>query len=283
MTQRAVPTAAYAHEMPRTTTHVCSQCGCQSAQWHGQCPDCGEWNTLVEEPVAAVRAHARPGSRRKGADDRARRPTPVPVALREVGAAPVARMSTGIGELDRVLGGGLVPGSLVLLGGSPGIGKSTLTNMVLGHLQGAGHGTLYVSGEESAQQVRLRAERLGATALAVPPPSLDTDQSVPVFDIVRVARTGDAVVAGRAAPGAIVDLLLNGDRRYQAVADQSGQFVMIPPQFSPGDYELTLRARQPDGTQATSKQSVEVAVVREVGSDATGTVLALPEVSQRIR
>jgi len=77
-------------------------------------------------------------------------------------------MSTGIGELDRVLGGGLVPGSLVLLGGSPGIGKSTLTNMVLGHLQQAGHRTLYVSGEESAEQVRLRAERLAPGALKVP-------------------------------------------------------------------------------------------------------------------
>jgi DNA repair protein RadA/Sms len=82
--------------------------------------------------------------------------------LREVGAAPVKRMSTGIGELDRVLGGGLVPGSLVLLGGSPGIGKSTITNMALGNLQQAGHRTLYVSGEESAEQVRLRAERLGS-------------------------------------------------------------------------------------------------------------------------
>jgi hypothetical protein len=122
-----------------------------------------------------------------------------------------------------------------------------------------------------------------ATALAVPPPSLDTDESVPVFDIVRVERTGDAVVAGRAAPGAIVDLLLNGDRRYQAVADQSGQFVMIPPQFSPGDYELTLRSRQPDRRQATSKQSVGVVVVSEVGSDTTGTVRAHPEVSPRIR
>src|ERR1700724_711945 len=112
--------------MPRTTVHVCSQCGFQSAQWHGQCPGCEAWNTLGE------------------------------------------RMSTGIGELDRVLGGGLVPGSLVLLGGSPGIGKSTLTNMVLGHLQHAGHRTLYVSGEESAEQVRLRAERLAPGALAVP-------------------------------------------------------------------------------------------------------------------
>ncbi len=79
------------------------------------------------------------------------------------------RMSSGIGELDRVLGGGLVPGSLVLLGGSPGIGKSTLTNMVLGHLQRAGHRTLYVSAEESAEQVRLRAERLVLSPSQVPP------------------------------------------------------------------------------------------------------------------
>src|SRR3712207_3466461 len=77
-------------------------------------------------------------------------------------------MLTGIGEFDRVLGGGLVPGSLVLLGGSPGIGKSTLTNMALGDLAGAGRRTLYCSGEESAAQIRLRAERLGGAALAVP-------------------------------------------------------------------------------------------------------------------
>ncbi len=88
--------------------------------------------------------------------------------LSQVAAASVARLKTGIGELDRVLGGGLVPGSLVLLGGSPGIGKSTLTNMVLGNIAAAGHKTLYVSGEESAEQVRLRAERLSPSALEVP-------------------------------------------------------------------------------------------------------------------
>src|ERR1700691_1550561 len=145
---------------PRTTVHVCSQCGFQSAKWHGQCPGCEAWNTLVEERVAPARAGARSAGAERGRDGLARRPAPVPLPLREVGANPVERMSTGIGELDRVLGGGLVPGSLVLLGGSPGIGKSTLTNMVLGHLQQSGHKTLYVSGEESAEQVRLRAERL---------------------------------------------------------------------------------------------------------------------------
>src|SRR5204862_7997496 len=91
-----------------------------------------------------------------------------PVPLAQVEAPAVARLSTGVGELDRVLGGGLVPGSLVLLGGAPGIGKSTLTAMALGNLTAAGRRVLYVSGEESAAQVRLRAERLGERALAVP-------------------------------------------------------------------------------------------------------------------
>ncbi|HEY4809801.1 MAG TPA: DNA repair protein RadA [Solirubrobacteraceae bacterium] len=152
--------------MARTTVHVCSQCGFQSAQWHGQCPGCEAWNTLVEERIrpstrGEPRSAAARGPRRSGGESAAAT-RPRLVALREVGATTVERMSTGIGELDRVLGGGLVPGSLVLLGGSPGIGKSTLTNMVLGYLQQAGQRTLYVSGEESAEQVRLRAERLGS-------------------------------------------------------------------------------------------------------------------------
>jgi DNA repair protein RadA/Sms len=173
--------------MARTTVHVCSQCGFQSAQWLGQCPGCEAWNTLVEERTPTARAagsgggsgagrRTGGGSRRAigdGDPDGAARalgfgPRLAPRPLRDVGAAPIARMSTGIGEFDRVLGGGLVPGSLVLLGGSPGIGKSTLTNMVLGHLQDSGRKTLYVSGEESAEQVRLRAERLAPGALKVP-------------------------------------------------------------------------------------------------------------------
>src|ERR1035437_5098525 len=150
--------------MARTTVHVCSECGLQSARWQGQCPGCEAWNTLVEESVSPARGYSRAkgGSRRglRAAPGRGAPPRLDSVPLREVGASAVKRKSTGIGELDRVLGGGLVPGSLVLLGGSPGIGKSTLTNMVLGHLQASGHRTLYVSGEESAEQVRLRAERL---------------------------------------------------------------------------------------------------------------------------
>ncbi|MGI9096977.1 MAG: DNA repair protein RadA [Solirubrobacteraceae bacterium] len=139
------------------TVHVCSACGHRSGRWHGRCPGCEAWNTLVEE-----RAPAPVGAAARGrAAARAARP----VRLADVSTAQLPRLQTAIGELDRVLGGGLVPGSLVLLGGSPGIGKSTLTNMALGNLAAAGRRTLYVSGEESAAQIRLRAERLtGATA-----------------------------------------------------------------------------------------------------------------------
>jgi DNA repair protein RadA/Sms len=140
------------------TIFSCSGCGHQSPKWHGRCPGCGEWNTLVEERAPAKA----PGGRA------ARRAAPRPTLLRDVKAPAVERLVTGIGELDRVLGGGLVPGSLVLLGGSPGIGKSTLTSTALGNLAAAGHDVLYVSGEESAAQVRLRAGRLGEKALAVP-------------------------------------------------------------------------------------------------------------------
>ena len=157
--------------MPRpTTVHICSACGHSSARWHGRCPGCQAWNTLVEERAPAASARAPRG--RAGAVvgvGTARKP----ILLADVSTAQLPRLATGIGELDRVLGGGLVPGSLVLLGGSPGIGKSTLTNMALGNLAEAGRRTLYISGEESPAQIRLRAERLtpsagGGGALAVP-------------------------------------------------------------------------------------------------------------------
>jgi DNA repair protein RadA/Sms len=141
-----------------TTLFVCGQCAFESAKWLGQCAGCGAWNTLTEERRAAT-----PSSKRASGRTAAR-----PVRLADVEAPKLRRLHTRIGELDRVLGGGLVPGSLVLLGGSPGIGKSTLTAMALGNLQGAGHRTLYVSGEESAAQIKLRAERLPGAALEVP-------------------------------------------------------------------------------------------------------------------
>jgi nucleoid-associated protein YgaU len=131
--------------------------------------------------------------------------------------------------------------------------------------------------EGSAALATAQAKANAAVAaLAVSPRSLDTDESVPVFDIARIEPTGDAVIAGRAAPGAVVELLRNGERHDRAVADQSGQFVMVPPRLPAGDYELTLRSRQPDGKQATSKQSVVVALA-EVESS-SGTVRSGAEV-----
>ena len=146
-------------QMARSATiHVCSACGHSTARWHGQCPGCEAWNTLVEERAAAPRARrAARGGGGARADVAPGRPGP---ARRRQHASASRACAPAIGELDRVLGGGLVPGSLVLLGGSPGIGKSTLTNMALGNLAAAGRRTLYVSGEESAAQIRLRAERL---------------------------------------------------------------------------------------------------------------------------
>lgn len=148
------------------TRHVCQQCGHEALTWTGQCPGCKEWNTLVETQIGPARGKSgtRPALRSVGG----RTPGARPVPLREVKAPAEARLETGIRELDRVLGGGVVPGSLVLIGGPPGIGKSTLTAMALGHLSAAGRSTLYVTGEESAAQVRLRAERLGEVALGVP-------------------------------------------------------------------------------------------------------------------
>jgi DNA repair protein RadA/Sms len=149
--------------MPRTrTTFFCIQCGNETARWQGQCPACGEWNALAEEP--------RPGKRRAGgSSDPGSRPGPSaePTRLGAVEPGSTRRWSTGVRELDFVLGGGVVPGSLILLGGEPGIGKSTILLQVAARLEEGGHPTLYVSGEESAAQVRLRADRLGADATAV--------------------------------------------------------------------------------------------------------------------
>ena len=131
---------------------VCSECGASQAKWMGRCPDCGRWQTLVEEAVATGRAAAGPSGGR---------PAPRTYRLDQVDLKAQPRRSSGISELDRVLGGGLVPGALILLGGDPGIGKSTLLLQACASLAAQGAKVLYASGEESLQQVALRAERLG--------------------------------------------------------------------------------------------------------------------------
>ena len=134
------------------TVFVCSNCGYESAKWLGKCPACNEWNSFYEEKVASSSGNA--SSSNKSNKEKA-----VPRKLKEVEGIETARTSTGIGELDRVLGGGLVKGSLVLVGGEPGIGKSTLILQLCDKVKGEGK-VLYVSGEESAEQVKIRADRL---------------------------------------------------------------------------------------------------------------------------
>jgi DNA repair protein RadA/Sms len=151
------------------SVHVCSACGHESPRWSGQCPGCDEWNTLVEE------TRSRPGGSSRAAGQRTGSPGVTPVPLGSIAAEDHARLSTGIGELDNVLGGGIVPGSLVLIGGSPGVGKSTLTTMALANLVAAGHRTLYVSAEESPAQIRLRAQRLSSGAPLEIPVIAETD------------------------------------------------------------------------------------------------------------
>jgi DNA repair protein RadA/Sms len=137
------------------TRFVCQACGADFLRWEGQCRSCAAWNTLVETVVTA-RASARAGTVRAGV-------APTPVPLSAPADAPTPRLSTGMRELDRVLGGGIVPGSLLLIGGEPGVGKSTLLLQVAGGVAGASRpgGVLYATGEESASQIRLRAARLG--------------------------------------------------------------------------------------------------------------------------
>ena len=145
--------------------HRCTSCGEATARWAGRCASCGEWNSLVEEVVAetvAVPPRARPDRwPATDAEGPWAEPAVHPTPLGEVDPTQSGPVPTGLGELDRVLGGGLVPGSVTLLGGEPGVGKSTLLLQVLSSMASTGARVLLVSAEESAQQVRLRAERLG--------------------------------------------------------------------------------------------------------------------------
>ncbi|MBQ2202531.1 MAG: DNA repair protein RadA [Clostridia bacterium] len=134
--------------MKEKTLYVCGECGYETPRWMGKCPQCGSWNTLVEEERVLSRGTASAGTRA--------------VPLQNVRAEAQTRLSTGIGELDRVLGGGLVPGMVVLLGGDPGIGKSTLLLEAADNLSASGP-VLYVSGEESNSQIKLRADRLNVS------------------------------------------------------------------------------------------------------------------------
>lgn len=178
---------------------VCQSCGGEFLRWEGQCRSCAAWNTLVETVVVARPRNERATGARLDAAS-------APVALSAATDRPVARIPTGIGELDRVLGGGIVPGSLLLIGGEPGVGKSTLLLQVAGGVagaipdpgadSGADRGVLYATGEESASQIRLRAARLGlasgaaADAIAV----LATSEVGAIAEAARARRPALVVV-----------------------------------------------------------------------------------------
>ena len=134
-------------------SYVCQSCGAAHAKWAGRCDDCGAWNSLVEEAAASASPAAAAGGKARG-----RR---LDLVALEGAAAPPPRLASGIDELDRVLGGGIVPGAALLIGGDPGIGKSTLMLQAAAAIAGTGSEAVYVSGEESVDQIRLRALRLG--------------------------------------------------------------------------------------------------------------------------
>ncbi len=141
-----------------STVFFCQSCGYESSKWMGQCPGCRAWNTFVEETVSKS-PHT--GSAAVSSERRGGRPAE-PAVMSEITVQEEDRITTGIGELDRVLGGGIVQGSLTLVGGDPGIGKSTLLLQVCRNLSSMGHKVLYISGEESLAQIKMRADRLGS-------------------------------------------------------------------------------------------------------------------------
>ncbi len=187
------------------TIFVCQNCGSQSRKWIGQCPDCGEWNTMVEE---RFRVTAQAAAAAGGFTARYTQTSPVPFA--DIESQDDSRVESGIEELDRVLGGGIVAGSLVLIGGAPGIGKSTIVIQMADHLGRNGGKVLYVSGEESERQIKMRGERLGLQAnnlFILPETNLqnvvaETEKLRPNFVIVDSIQTifSDKI---ESAPGSV--------------------------------------------------------------------------------
>src|SRR3954466_3178028 len=146
--------------MKSKTVYACQECGAQRQKWLGRCPECQAWNSLVEETSVPAAAGAGAAAAGRGARY-ALAPSGRPRLYDEIDSVVSTRLTTGIDEFDRVLGGGVVPGSLVLIGGEPGIGKSTLLLQAAAHFANTSGPVLYSSGEESEHQIKSRGERLG--------------------------------------------------------------------------------------------------------------------------
>ncbi|HWS87006.1 MAG TPA: DNA repair protein RadA [Pyrinomonadaceae bacterium] len=201
------------------TVYVCQNCGKQSGKWLGKCPDCGEWNSFVEERARAAAGAAKGMAARGGFRLREVRP----VRFGEIESQDDARVSSGVTEFDRVLGGGIVPGSLILIGGDPGIGKSTLLLQVADRLSKQNERVLYVSGEESERQIKMRGERLGVEAenlFLLPETNLEN-----ILDEVERNEPGAIIVDSiqtvfsskiESAPGSV-----------SQVREVAGQFLML--------------------------------------------------------
>ena len=204
----------------KKTVYTCQTCGYETPKWMGKCPDCGEWHTFVEEAKTSKRT---PGFVGKGAVASAE-----VIAVSDIDSQDESRILTGIQELDRVLGGGLVPGTLILIGGDPGIGKSTLMLQAMHGLAKDGQKVLYVSGEESVRQLGLRSKRLStlsADILAVSEIEIDAilniiEKNRPgiiVIDSIQTMYSGDLT----SAPGS-VSQVRESAMRLMLMAKQKG-------------------------------------------------------------
>lgn len=198
------------------SVYTCNECGASSPKWVGQCPSCSAWNTLYETAVASP-SSARTG-RQYGAPAEAR-------FLAEVTPEKIARITTGISELDRVLGGGLVAGSVVLIGGDPGIGKSTLLTQALATISQSAH-VLYVSGEESSDQIALRAQRLGLKGEKL---RLFTENQIETIIAYAQAERPQVIVID-SIQTVFTDILQSAPGSVAQVRESAGQLVRFAKQ-----------------------------------------------------